>query len=66
MFDYKTAIDLMRVKREEALMDEAKMLDRPIAPDMEQLEAVENEIAAYCSIILGLKRMEQSEQEATT
>ena len=66
MIDYKMANGLMRAKRDKALAAESKMLDGKIAPDLDALEAAENEVSAYCSIILGLKRMEQSEQEATT
>ena len=63
MIDYQTAIGLMRCKREEALMAEAKMLDREVAPDLEALLAAENEIQIYGSIILNLARMEQRERE---
>ena len=64
MIDYKIAIGLMRVKRDEALAAEAKMLDGKIAPDLDALEAAENEIEIYGSIILALARMEQGEPPA--
>ena len=61
MIDYTKAIGLMRCKRDEALAAEAKMLDGAFAPDLDALEAAENEIEIYGSIILDLVRLEQRE-----